>query len=262
VPTDRVLSYEEYQAMIPKEAPNPEDMAIMDDMKKRLNSRMQRAEKQQDTAKYDAIMMAGLAMMSGTSLADGIAKAAQTGGATFMMGKKEADKAITLAEDAQSEFNKYQIALRKDDKKQARESFDKYVGYALKLDAANKDYAVGMARANAAGGAGADPNVLFNRTQTALNQDQTYKDLVTSRKKLAEDAQKFGQTEQSKSSNMYKNVQTQLNAVNQQIANYEKNYFQNAGVLDVYNARKGVSTTAAPATGNVLKFDAQGNLIQ
>jgi len=76
-------SFEQFKAMIPKGEMDPAQKAILSDMQTRLADKIQRAEGQENTAMYDALLTAGLAMMGGTSLADGIARAAQTGGATY-----------------------------------------------------------------------------------------------------------------------------------------------------------------------------------
>jgi hypothetical protein len=70
--------------------------------------------------------------MGGTSLADGIARAAQTGGATFLAGKQQAAKAVDAAEDAELAFNKYKLALRKGDEDSARKSFESFTDSQLK----------------------------------------------------------------------------------------------------------------------------------
>ena len=132
--------------------PSEEDTMVLKDMRSRLDKRMAGAEAQDDSAKYNAIMMAGLAMMAGTSLQDGIARAAQVGGATYMASKDSARKALNAAEDAQLGFDKYQMDLRRGDKESAQKSYDSFLTNTIKLYDIDQSTAVGMARANASGG--------------------------------------------------------------------------------------------------------------
>jgi hypothetical protein len=131
-PTSR-LTFDQFKAMSSQVEPNAEDQAVLADMRKRVDSRLKSAEGQKDTAAYDAIMMAGLAMMGGNSLADGIAKAAQVGGPTYLAGKKEATKAVNAAQDAQLAFDKYRMDLRRGDEEAARKNFNNYLGYTTDL---------------------------------------------------------------------------------------------------------------------------------
>lgn len=154
-------SFEEYKAQINKAVQRgPEDQKVLDDMANRVKTRIERASKQEDTAKYDAIMMAGLAMMGGTSLADGIAKAAQMGGATYMQGRDKAAKAMEAAEEADLTFQKYKIALDRNDKKEAGDLFKDYSAQILKLQEIQSKYAEIGARSKEAAAA----------RQTALEQ--------------------------------------------------------------------------------------------
>lgn len=131
--TGGMMSYDQWQQQGGYKGLSEEDNAVLKDMRDRVGKKMERAGKMEDTAKYDAIMMAGLAMMGGTSLADGIARAAQAGGATFMQGKDKAAKAVDAAEEAELAFSKYKLALERNDKKEARESFSDYMKYVTDL---------------------------------------------------------------------------------------------------------------------------------
>ena len=128
-PSTGIMSYEDWQKQAASKGLSDEDNAVLKDMRDRITKRMERAGKAEDTAKYDAIMMAGLAMMGGTSLADGIAKAAQVGGATYMQGRDKAAKALEAAEETELAFNKYKLELAKGNKKEAREAFGDYMKY-------------------------------------------------------------------------------------------------------------------------------------
>jgi hypothetical protein len=149
MPSFANMSFDQWRQMGSQVAQDPADLEVLADMKARVDSRMARAEGQENTAKFDAILMAGLSMMGGTSLADGIARAAQTGGATFLAGKKDAAKAVDAAEDAELAFNKYKLALRKGDEDSARKDFAGFMGYAAKMADINVTREVGLARASA-----------------------------------------------------------------------------------------------------------------
>jgi len=127
------LTFEQFKQMGSAKELSAEDQGVLADMRKRVDSKLKSAEGQKDTAGYDALMMAGLAMMGGNSLADGIAKAAQVGGPTYLAGKKEAAKAIDTAQDAQLAFDKYRMDLRRGDEKAAQSSFKNYMDYTTDL---------------------------------------------------------------------------------------------------------------------------------
>jgi len=151
------------------------EQSLLSDMQKRLESRMERAEKGKDTAIYDAILMGGLAMMGGRTLAEGIAKAAQTGGATFMAGSKEANKAINEAEAAELAFRKYQIELDKGREEKAERQFDNYVKHAVELEKIGAIYA--SKAAGSAGGIDADTK-RWNMASLRLNGDKVIQSIV------------------------------------------------------------------------------------
>jgi hypothetical protein len=126
-------TWDAYRQMASEVQVRPEDQAILDDMRSRLEGKFSRAETQSDKSKYEAIFMAGLAMMGGNSLADGIARAAQAGGATYMASSKEARKAMDAAEDAELAFNKYQMEYRKGNRDSAEKSLNNFMDNILKL---------------------------------------------------------------------------------------------------------------------------------
>jgi hypothetical protein len=126
-------TFEEFRKMIPKGEMSPEQRTILDDMQSRISKQIDEAKGEKDTAKFDAIMLAGLAMMGGNSLADGLARAAQTGGATYMAGKKEARKALNAAENAELAFRQYELSVMKGNDKEAQGQFDSFLGYTAKM---------------------------------------------------------------------------------------------------------------------------------
>lgn len=165
------LNYEEWQKQSAAKPFSEEDQKVLADMKSRVDKRIERAGKAEDTAKYDAILMAGLAMMGGTSLADGIAKAAQMGGATYMQGKDKAAKAMDAAEEADSAFQKYKVALNRDDQKTANKSYNDFMDYTAKVSEIAGRERIAQIQASARGGDGA-PN--FGKVQTMLNGNKDY----------------------------------------------------------------------------------------
>jgi len=135
-------TFEQFRSMIPKGEMDPQQQNLLNDMQSRLTKKLDRAESQENNAKFDAIMMAGLAMMGGTSLADGIARAAQTGGATYMSSKKDAAKALNAAEDAELAFRQYEMSVMKGNDDAARKDWSSYMGHIAKLQDIDSRYAV------------------------------------------------------------------------------------------------------------------------
>jgi hypothetical protein len=183
-------TFEQFREMGSRVEPNPQDQAVLEDMRQRIEQRMGRAEDQRDTAKYDAILMAGLAMMGGNSMADGIARAAQTGGATYMASRQEANKAIDAAENAELAFRQYEISLRKGDEESARKQFKDYSDYVLELQKIDASYARTAAmsadtQTNRALGRVAQLDGAIDRARTNVANQPKYKiELDQLRKKM------------------------------------------------------------------------------
>jgi len=129
-------SFANYQAGAGQAQQTPEQQKLLADMQARIEKNIGRAESQTKDAAYDAILSAGLAMMGGTSLADGIARAAQTGGATYLAGKREANKAIDSAEQAELSFREYEMALNNQNQEMADKKFGDFVANTIRLQAA------------------------------------------------------------------------------------------------------------------------------
>jgi hypothetical protein len=132
---------------------DPEQKAVLDDMRKRTERRMSRAEKQEGNASYDAMIAGGLAMMSGMNLSDGVRRLATIGGQKYFESTSEARKAIEKADDAQDAFNQYQLSLKQGNKKVAAEMYGKYYGTMMdfngKIKAAGISASASMANAQA-----------------------------------------------------------------------------------------------------------------
>jgi hypothetical protein len=141
------MSFDQWRQVSSQYVQSPEDAAILADMKARVDARKERAEGRESSAIYDALLMGGLAMMSGTSFAEGLAKAAQTGGATFLAGKQGAAKAIDAAEDAELAFNQYKMSVRKGDEKAAQSAFESYMNYRAKMEQIGASREIGLAKA-------------------------------------------------------------------------------------------------------------------
>lgn len=257
-------SFEEYRAKVSEAVQrSPEDQKLLDDMANRVKSRMDRAGKQEDTAKYDAIMMAGLAMMGGTSLADGIAKAAQMGGATFMQGKDKAAKAMEAAEEADMAFQKYKIALDRNDKKEAGDLFKDYSSQVLKLEEIAGRERVANIQASARGGAG--DGISFSKAQAALNANKDYQLAQAEVKSATDLINTLGNVKPD--SKIRKDAEAKLLAAKRNVDGIRDNFFKTLSP-EVYSIAQqvygfgGASGANAPAAGATIRFDAQGNRIQ
>lgn len=213
------MTYEEWQKQAAPKGVSAEDQAVLDDMKSRVDQRISRAGKTEDVAKYDAIMMAGLAMMSGTSLADGIAKAAQVGGATFMQGKDKAAKAMDAAEEADMAFQKYRLELSKGNKKEARESFSDFMSYSAKLAEIAGRERIAQIQAGARGGDGA-PN--FGKVQTMLNGNKDYTAALAETKAAQE---RMASLSAIPNSPQYKEAKAAAEAAQAKVNNIRNNFF-------------------------------------
>jgi hypothetical protein len=202
---------------------------------------MERAEGQENTAKFDAILMAGLAMMGGTTLADGIARAAQTGGATYMAGKKDANKAIDAASDAVLAFLIYELEVMKGNDIAGADHFNQFMKGAI--DMYNFD--------SRAATAGAKDGVSTRQLQTMLNADPDFRLLFDAEKEALKAAR-----EAAPDTTAQIEAQARAEAASKARRDYERNYKLKAlGLED--------STGPAPKpSGSTIKFDAQGNRVQ
>jgi len=171
-------TFEQFKAMIPKGEMDPAQASILSDMQSRLDKKLNRAEDQVDNAIYDAVLMAGLSMMGGTSLADGIARAAQTGGATYMAGMKDANKAIDAASDAELAFRQYELEVMKGNDKAASDQFSKFLDYSTKL------YDIDSRAATAS----AKDGLSTRQLQTMLNADDDFRLLFDAEKEALKTA--------------------------------------------------------------------------
>jgi hypothetical protein len=215
---------EEFRKMIPKGEMSPEQTALLDDMRSRLEQKTAKAGDQEDKSKYEAIMLAGLAMMGGTSLADGIARAAQVGGATYMSSKKEARKALNDAENAELAFRQYQLEVMKGNDKEAQGQFDTFLNFTAKMADVDAKYAMA--------GATNDERT-EQRIATAINADQRLK-------------------------NAQKQIDTAVLPKDKIAAqdNYDKVYQRVSNEI-----RRNFGRNAPADGGNRVKYDAQGNRI-
>jgi hypothetical protein len=105
---------------------DPEQKAVLDDMRKRTERRMSRAEKQEKNVMSETTVAMGLAMMGGLNLPDGVRRMAEQGGKKYFESSAAASKAIEAADDAQSAFDQYQLSLKQGNKKVAADMYGKY----------------------------------------------------------------------------------------------------------------------------------------
>ena len=135
------MSFATYRANVQDLAKlDPEEKAVLANMEARTLKRLSRAETQEKGVMNEAFVAAGLAMMGGLNLADGVRRAAESGGKQYFASKAEARKAIDKAEDAQDAFDQYRVALKQGNKKLANEMYGtfykSYTDYVGKIQAA------------------------------------------------------------------------------------------------------------------------------
>lgn len=159
-------TFEDYLSMVDQRATQSlEEKMLLDAMRAGLDERQARVVAQENRGKMDALIAAGAAMMRGTSLAEGLALGTEAGAAALRDANETQQKLEEGLSRAQEEQARYELALRKDNEKTARDAYDKWLRYdqqntqwaaelKLKQAALAQDYQLGMARVNAMGGAG------------------------------------------------------------------------------------------------------------
>ena len=136
------MSWGAYKANVDDMAKlDPEQKAVIDDMRKRSERKMSRAEKQEKNVMSETTVAMGLAMMGGLNLSDGVRRMAEFGGRKYFESSAAASKAIEAADDAQGAFDQYQLSLKQGNKKVAAEMYGKFhssmMDYQGKIQAAS-----------------------------------------------------------------------------------------------------------------------------
>jgi hypothetical protein len=149
-----IFGWGTYAANVAKAAEfDPEDKAVLADLQKRTERKLQRAEKQERGVMSEALISGGLAMMGGMNLSDGIRRLAEAGGKQYFSSQAEARKAIEKADEAQDAFSQYKLSLKQGNKKLAAEMYGKYYGTVMdfqgKIQAAGITAGASMANAKA-----------------------------------------------------------------------------------------------------------------
>jgi len=122
-----IFGWGTYAANVAKAAEfDPEDKAVLADLQKRTERKLQRAEKQERGVMSEAMIAGGIAMMGGMNLSDGIRRLAEAGGKQYFSSQAEARKAIEKADEAQDAFSQYKLSLKQGNKKLAAEMYGKY----------------------------------------------------------------------------------------------------------------------------------------
>lgn len=123
-------SFEEYMTTVNQRASQTlEEKMLVDALRSGLDERQARVAAQENRGKMDALVAAGAAMMQGTSVADGLARGAGAGVEALRDANATQLKLEEGLARAQEEQSKYELALRKDNDKQARDSYDKWLRY-------------------------------------------------------------------------------------------------------------------------------------
>jgi hypothetical protein len=149
-----IFGWGTYAANVAKAAElDPEDKAVLADLQKRTERKLQRAEKQERGVMSEALISGGLAMMGGVNLSDGIRRLAEAGGKQYFSSQAEARKAIEKADEAQDAFSQYKLSLKQGNKKLAAEMYGKYYGTVMefqgKIQSAGITAGASMANAKA-----------------------------------------------------------------------------------------------------------------
>lgn len=214
------MSFATYRANVQDLAKlDPEEKAVLANMEARTLKRLSRAETQEKGVMNEAFVAAGLAMMGGLNLADGVRRAAESGGKQYFASKAEARKAIDKAEEAQDAFDQYRVALKQGNKKLANEMYGtfykSYTDYVGKIQAAG--ISAGASREATAEAARTRLQIADdNRTQRAqefeINQTRLRNDMAMRAEELR---LKRDDTDAQKSWNTYRGLQDSVTRVDE-----------------------------------------------
>jgi hypothetical protein len=172
-----IFGWGTYAANVAKAAEfDPEDKAVLADLQKRTERKLQRAEKQERGVMSEAMIAGGIAMMGGMNLSDGIRRLAEAGGKQYFSSQAEARKAIEKADEAQDAFSQYKLSLKQGNKKLAAEMYGKY--YNTVMDFQGKIQAAGIT-------AGASREA----TQESIKARQQAQENILADRQLARDQQ-------------------------------------------------------------------------
>jgi len=141
-------SFEQFRDQIPRGEMDPARQAILDDMQARLDERLAKAEGMEGREIKDAIMAAGLAMMSGQSLSEGVALAAQAGGQAYFESREDTEAAMLEAENAELAFRQYELDLLEGNESKAREEFGMFLDHTANMANARARMAAAQSSAN------------------------------------------------------------------------------------------------------------------
>jgi hypothetical protein len=170
-----IFGWGTYAANVAKAAElDPEDKAVLADLQKRTERRMQRAEKQERGVMSEAMIAGGIAMMGGLNLSDGVRRMAEAGGKQYFSSQAEARKAIEKADEAQDAFDQYKLSFKQGNKKLAAEMYGKYyntvMDYKGKIESAAMTSGASMANAKAQQDANAIRQAEVTRSHQANEQ--------------------------------------------------------------------------------------------
>jgi len=122
-----VQSYEDYVRAIDQRASQSlEDQMALDAMRSGLDERTARMKAREHRDNMDALIAAGAAMMQGRTVGEGLALASSAGVAALREATKNRDALQEDIDRAISEQQRYEISLRKDDRKMAEESYSNW----------------------------------------------------------------------------------------------------------------------------------------
>lgn len=134
-------SFDEYEAGVQDRATQSlEEKMMVDAMRAGLDERQARVEVADRRGKMDALIAAGAAMMSGTSVADGLARGAGAGVEALRDATKSQERMEEGLTRAKEEQLRYELALRKDNQKEARDAYSNWLKYDQKNTELAQDY--------------------------------------------------------------------------------------------------------------------------
>lgn len=108
-----------------------EDAEATKAMRAGLDERQARALAMEKRGQMDALIAAGAAMMSGTSLKEGLAKGADAGTRALFAATEKQDRALEAVADAQDAQRRYELSLKREDRKEINDAYKNYTSLQL-----------------------------------------------------------------------------------------------------------------------------------
>lgn len=148
--SDAPQNFEEYiQAIDNRAKASLEEQMLVDAMRAGLDEREAQLAVRDNRGKMDALIAAGAAMMQGRTIGEGLALGAQAGVEALREATRAQDELEDGIRKALDEQRKYELALQKDNQKQAQDAYNNYLRYHQQNVQHAQNLELGLARIGA-----------------------------------------------------------------------------------------------------------------